>query len=262
MSVAPVGNAEIKSQLYSAFSKSGIETSLKAQLRLELIQLFKKQTGLVSKPSTKSKEHSISLNALNSIIIDHLQRYNYRYSLAVFLPECGLQTPQILSREDVIHVFHLENNRIITSGTDQQSCGLLEQVFSQLDQLKVTCTDKDTQTEQTKDTLDQKLKTLDEELLLRSESERLQPARSFEERMIRFERDCEDKYSKIYDDKINRFKANEISKIRLEEARKNREQMDKWIEECEKSYAQRAEKLKQREEELLDTVRRKERVCT
>ncbi len=57
-----------------------------------------------------------------------------------------------------------------------------------------------------------------------------------------------------------RFKEIELSKMRLEESRKYREQMDQWIQEYEKKYLERLDKLKQREEEVSKLWERKERV--
>ncbi len=56
------------------------------------------------------------------------------------------------------------------------------------------------------------------------------------------------------------FKETEMSRVRLEEQRKSRETLEKWMEDYEKSYSQRIEKLKQREDELVETVKRKQRV--
>jgi hypothetical protein len=62
--------------------------------------------------------------------------------------------------------------------------------------------DKDVQTDAVKESLDKKLQNIDEELLHRAETERLIPTKNIEERMIKFQRECEDKYRKELIDQV------------------------------------------------------------
>lgn len=59
---------------------------------------------------------------------------------------------------------------------------------------------------------------------------------------------------------MTRFREIELAKMRLEENRKYRDDMDKWTEVQEKKYQEKLDKLKQKEEELLIMLSKRERV--
>ncbi len=189
----------VKSKLYESFKSNGIETALKAQLRLQLIQLFKKHVGS-STLENLSRENSLVDAVLNSLIADHLLKFNYRYTLSVFLPECGLQAHSLLKPYEVLKFLNLDTQFLeLTSNAGQ---GMLAQILSLLAEKKREYSTKEIQTDVEKESLDKKLKVLDDELLLRTESERLIPVRNFEERLIKIQRECEEQYRQELSDQV------------------------------------------------------------
>jgi len=118
--------------------------------------------------------------------------------------------------------------------------------------------DKQIQTEAPKETLDKKLQSLNEELFARAESGRLFPFKSMQERLVKIEKEYEDKYQKLLREQLERFKETELSRLKIEEANKYREQISFWTQEQEKKYQERYEKLKQRELETLEVLKKKE----
>jgi hypothetical protein len=120
---------ELKAKLYDQFKSSQIESSLKAQLRIQLIQLFKAHSA-----GTNSKEKTLFETAVSSLIIDHLQCNNFSYSLSVFLPEFGIQLANVLGREDILKVLNIRNNAKLFNSLAQSDSrvGLLSQLLQEL----------------------------------------------------------------------------------------------------------------------------------
>ena len=186
-----------KLKLYESFQQSGIDQSLKAQLRLQLIQLFQKKSGVNYK---NDSDGSLFISAINSIIVDHLQHQNYQYSLSVLLPECGLPSHQLLKRDDIVKVLRL-NRLIRNQNVEDTRSSLLLQSFGQLIKMDTSSSDKEIQTDP-RDTLDKKLKTLDEELILRTETERIIPFKTMEERLVKLQYEYEEKYKRELEEKV------------------------------------------------------------
>jgi hypothetical protein len=59
---------------------------------------------------------------------------------------------------------------------------------------------------------------------------------------------------------MNRFKETELGRLRLEENKKMRDQIDSAMEEYERKYNDRVEKLRQREAETTKILKERERV--
>jgi hypothetical protein len=62
------------------------------------------------------------------------------------------------------------------------------------------------------------LRKIDYSYMEKIEVERVLPFKSLEERMVKYKRECEAKYSEDLDNEIRRLKEFEMSKIRMEEA--------------------------------------------
>jgi hypothetical protein len=66
--------------------------------------------------------------------------------------------------------------------------------------------------------LEQKLKRIDSTLKEASESERLVPFKTLEERMLKYKKELELKYLNDLESEVRRLKEFELSKLRIEEA--------------------------------------------
>nr|XP_008505493.1 PREDICTED: oral-facial-digital syndrome 1 protein-like [Equus przewalskii] len=87
---------ELRKKLYQTFKDRGILDTLKTQLRNQLIhELMHPVLSGELKPQSLSVEGSTLLvGASNSLVVDHLRRCGYEYSLSVFFPESGLAKEQ------------------------------------------------------------------------------------------------------------------------------------------------------------------------
>jgi hypothetical protein len=192
-----------RTKLFEAFQSSGIEDSLKSQLRLQLIQFIRKKSGI--DPISVPSESIVDLwtQIANSIVVDLLQICQYNYSLSVFLPEASIS----MSTVDRAYILQLLNSR----NHSYQSLHFSPQVPILVSLLKFFSFPKlqqasaEVQTEPYRETLDKKLKNVDSEFSNRTEAEG--SSRNIEERLIKFQREFEDKCRKEMEENVrNSFK--------------------------------------------------------
>lgn len=254
---------QAKIKLFEIFKSSGIENTLKAQLRTQLVQLFRTQYPVASAQTT-----SLFQTLINSLIAEYFETNGYPYSLSVFLPESGHSNSNNLPLQDILQALRIETNSrlyktLLSSNTKKSS--LLLRILEEIPKIQATGSDKDTQTE-IQETLDVKLKNIEEQTAQRLFQ---YPQRTIEDRLIKIQSEIEDRTRKemmgevffskrLLRTQLARFKENELSKMRIEEGRKYREQIDEWVTNQEKKYMAKHDALKEKESELLDMMRKRE----
>lgn len=277
---------EMKTKLFEMFQQSQIESSLKAQLRLQLIQMVKKHTNAESEG--EEKDLNLNRRVINSLLVDFFKSSKFSCSLSIFLPESGMSPTGLLSHEDIIKVLNIEpssklfrllnpsqgdneekngkslngNSQSLNGEKSTSNPSLLETILGALKELEPAKLEKDVQTDSPKPTLDMRLHILDEELQLRSETERLAPLRNMEERLLKFQRESEERHRKDLEKHMEQFRETELARVRSEEKRKLQDSNEAWISEQEKKYSERYEKLKQREEESVHKIQERNREMT
>ncbi|XP_001917216.3 centriole and centriolar satellite protein OFD1 isoform X7 [Equus caballus] len=166
---------ELRKKLYQTFKDRGILDTLKTQLRNQLIhELMHPVLSGELKPQSISVEGSTLLvGASNSLVVDHLRRCGYEYSLSVFFPESGLAKEQIFTMQDLLQLININPEsslyKSLISGFDKENQkGFLMQFLKELaeyHQAKESC-DAGTQTSSTfpsKDSLAEKLQVIDDQ---------------------------------------------------------------------------------------------------
>ncbi len=108
-------------------------------------------------------------------------------------------------------------------------------------------------------TLDQKLKQIDAEYMSSRVSERLQPFKELEERMVKYKREVDAKMREDLAAEIARIREIEMSSVRLEEASKYRVKMQEYRNELEQVHQEKISRLKQREAEITERCKTKGR---
>ena len=185
-------------QLFDQLKKNGVLDSLKSQLRGKLYeQLQAKNDPASAQPSFNSVKNKLNLKIAVSLISDLMKKCDMPYALSVFLPECGL-SHEILDKKDLVEVLALQHDDYIKSMGD--TTPLLLDIVNQIKSngsIRPNLTASATQTEDIGSehlSLDQKLKNIDYGLMERVQVERAMPFKSLEERMLKYKRECDQKY--------------------------------------------------------------------
>lgn len=259
---------ELKTNLKCAFKKTGVLDSVKAQIRKEFISSLtdKFPKGKGFSESGLDLRERLSL----SIIYHFLKHRNYNHSVSVFAAECGLDSKSAwLSEMDIVRSLQFGTQtdiyRLIVDKENQNDSNnsalherkqsvfdiLLDHLSS--DKSKRINTEISVQTENSlnvrglRESLEFQVQNLRSNFIIKRDAEKSSPTKSIEERMIQFQRECEERYRRDTESYLNYMKETEISKVRLEEAQKARTEVEITRNELESEYQRRLYEHTERE---------------
>jgi hypothetical protein len=221
-----------------------------------------------------------------SMVYHLLAQRDLKNSLSVFIAECGFERKSfLLSELDIVAALHISTTSAIYKkimdkelgvGTaHQQHDGskendghsnrnsILDHVASTFMDAEHKQVDMAVQTEGfgigAMESLDMQVKDLRQSYLSRLDAERLSPSRTVEERMILFQRDCEERFRRDLAIQVTYIRENETAKVRLEESRKARLDLDTVRQQMESDYQKKLQSRAEHESELNRSATEKER---
>lgn len=258
---------QLKANLKDALRKSGVLNSVKAQIRREFI------LGLSDKHLSKFNHTDATLDLRErlslSVIYHFLRDRNFNHSMSVFAAECGLDSKSAwLSEVDIVRslkfgtkseVYRVISEKVIKTAEENNLKSQIRlSVFDVLlDNLSPDSQDAfaeiSVQTEAgtynlgPRESLEHQMQNLRNSFISRRDAEKAAPAKSIEERLIQFQRECEEKYRRDSENYVNYMRDTEITKVRLEEAQKLRAETDIIRKELESDYQRRLHEHAERE---------------
>uniref|UniRef100_A0A9L0IMC8 OFD1 centriole and centriolar satellite protein n=1 Tax=Equus asinus TaxID=9793 RepID=A0A9L0IMC8_EQUAS len=255
---------ELRKKLYQTFKDRGILDTLKTQLRNQLIhELMHPVLSGELKPQSISVEGSTLLvGASNSLVVDHLRRCGYEYSLSVFFPESGLAKEQIFTMQDLLQLININPEsslyKSLISGFDKENQkGFLMQFLKELaeyHQAKESC-DAGTQTSSTfpsKDSLAEKLQVIDDQF---ADAYPQRPTlECLEIKLNEYKREIEQQLRAEMCQKLKYFKDTEIAKVKMEEKRKSKKEAAEFWNKFDRACQAKSEALISREKMTLERI--------
>ena len=262
----------LRISMKESLEKSGVIQSIKAQMRREFISNisnFKDSTKLYS------REYSLGLMAriMNSIVFHYLKSYDLEHTLSVYMAETDLNDKMILSEREAIDALHIgSKTKIYTefymepldSSQKSQKRSLLDSLIREFAAKTLgSVHDCSTQTEafgpSAREVLDNSMKNLYTSYRTKIELELLSPARSVEERILAYQRECEERFRRDYASQLEYMRGTEIAKMRLEEGRNNRLALESQKKDLAEEYERKLAELSQRESNQMETLLERER---
>ncbi|XP_046505109.1 oral-facial-digital syndrome 1 protein-like [Equus quagga] len=255
---------ELRKKLYQTFKDRGILDTLKTQLRNQLIhELMHPVLSGELKPQSLSVEGSTLLvGASNSLVVDHLRRCGYEYSLSVFFPESGLAKEQIFTMQDLLQLININPEsslyKSLISGFDKENQkGFLMQFLKELaeyHQAKESC-DAGTQTSSTfpsNDSLAEKLQVIDDQF---ADAYPQRPTlECLEIKLNEYKREIEQQLRAEMCQKLKYFKDTEIAKVKMEEKRKSKKEAAEFWNKFDRACQAKSEALISREKMTLERI--------
>ena len=244
---------ELKINLKEALKKSGVLKNVKAQIRKEFINNLADRGG--AKPFAKIElQLSLKSRIILSLVYNFLRQKLYMHTLSVFAAEIGVEIQSMLSEAEIVEALHFGSaSAAYTSFLSNESNNLAQQSLLELvvedvgtkalRGLHEACTQTDANGSTFRDYLDDNIRLLQNSFLSRRDYERMNPNRTLEERMILFQRDCEERYKRELTIQLSYIRDNEIAKMRLEENRNSRIALENMRKEMEFDYQKKIEIL-------------------
>jgi oral-facial-digital syndrome 1 protein len=210
-----------------------------------------------------------------SIVYHFLRQRNLQHSLSVFTAECGLDSKSAwLSELDIVQSLRFgSNSKVYREILERESSEISTANYSVFDVLldhfcsdvKRGTAEVGVQTESStsglgpREFLDTQVSELRRAFLLRRDAERDAPLRTVEERMLSFQRECEERYRRETEAYASYLKETEIAKVRLEEAEKARVEIEKLKGQLDTDYQRRLNEQAEREAASLRSMADRER---
>ena len=185
---------------------------------------------------------------LSSLVLDFLNNLGFKYSLSVFVPECG-DAAQFLSPSELSEYFKLEmpaNSSVLSH--------IISTYFSSISKPNQKSSSTQTLEESAVNVLEHKLVELDMQHIARNKED----TANMDEKILRIQRDCEKRMKLELQTHVARVRETEITAMKLEEANKYQQLLQKYKNDHEKLYSRELDALKTREKKLQDQLRSKE----
>ncbi|XP_033865689.1 centriole and centriolar satellite protein ofd1 [Acipenser ruthenus] len=260
---------ELRKRLYQTFKNRGVLDSLKTQLRNQLIHQLKHPvlSGEVPPQPMPVEADSVLVQASNSLVVDHLRRCGYEYSLSVFYPECGLETDKVFSTRDLLQLMNVSPRSVLyksltsTMQNENKKGFLMKLLIELTDHLHKARHDADTQTDSTphyRESLAEKMQLIDDQFaVLYQKGSRWE---SLEAKLSEYRKEIEGQIQAEMDQKLQHFKEVELAKLRMEEKEKSHKEVSELKRELERTYQTKSDALIIREKNSIERLQKQQEI--
>lgn len=262
---------DFRKDMYDSFKSNGILDNLKANARAKIFSELKKRNSssasgkdLTSiRGKIEGKDNNLIYKFWVSIINDFLKKNEMAYTMSVLIPESSLGS-QTLTKSELEEVLKLNTEPLDKESKVTSSTSLLQDIVEAMRRGQSIRPNQVTWSVQTEEgeeglTLDQKLKKVDLKYMEASAADRVMPYKVMEERMLKYKRECDERWSKEIQAEVAKIRDIEISHIRLEEAASYRAKLSEFRNELDTMHKQKLKELKLREWEILERWKTKDR---
>ncbi|KAL6750649.1 hypothetical protein V8C86DRAFT_789390 [Haematococcus lacustris] len=267
--VAGMSRRELSQQLHAQLKSTGVIGNVKSSLRAQLLQQLQHGNMLAIKPSAGDKL-SLKRRALNSMVADYLRAASYQYSLSIFTEESHMGNLAALTDNELLDVLHVENSSTLhyaimhacnTSKDVQGACFLtaLVEAIAAVGQ-SVQGSQQGNQTASSgQHGLQMRMQQLEDSYSAKIRAERMQPAQGLEQHLALYRAEIEEQGRAEVARQVERIRGVEVPAARLEEGVKWRKALEGERMELERLHSERLAKLRAREEESNDKIKRQQR---
>ncbi|NWH89610.1 OFD1 protein, partial [Aegithalos caudatus] len=258
---------ELRKRLYQTFKSRGVLDTLKTQLRNQLIHelMHPILTGELQPRMVPSEDSSLLTTASNSLVVDHLERCGYEYSLSVFFPESGLEKNKLWTVQDLLQFMRINPKsslyKSLTSGTRKENKGFLMQILIGLTEHHLNRETHSTETQTSsvppyRQSLAEKLQLIDEQFA----DSYPQKYKSLEVKLNEYRKEIEKQLQEEMYQKLEHFKEVEIAKIKMEEKVQTQKEISELRHELEKMHQAKSEALISREKNAIERLQKQQEI--
>ena len=291
---APAGSgacaseSQLRRELYSALKGSGVVSRLKCTLRAELVSRLRgheRERGWLTDADAPVPP-PLQRRIVDSLFVDYLRARGLEYTLAVFLPECGLPAEHALPREDMVSLLGKQaaaadalaeqqansagGGAMVAHSTGGGNNGgakvlpdrsLATCLVHAMHRQYVAAGDAATQTDALAGggRVERELEAVERMYEAKMAAEAMVPFAALEQRMAEYQNEVDRRAKEEIRAGIERVRQVELGTARLEEAAAQRRVLEARREDLDRVAADRLKTLHEREEAAADRLKRKER---
>lgn len=266
---------DYQAALYNSLEKKGILDNLKTQIRASLIKNFheEKQNNTNTVKIIRSKLEDFDFTKVKGmktsvgLIKDFFNKYSLVHTLSVFLVEIGFKDTEFYSENELKEIIYKGNSHLnnLDKENEREKINnyisnepLLVELIAKIiamNNKQFEASGTQTSNGSLTSNLDDKLAEVDKKhfntsLML----EQLLPGKVIEEKLLKYQRDYEQRYKVELEREIQQIKNIEMSNMRLEEHKKYSKMVEELRGEYEEKYYKRLEQLRKNEEEFNQKI--------
>lgn len=256
----------LRNRLYHSLRDKGTVDSIKSQLRNKIVEeLQQSYKGHLSVRDLKiPDEGSLLHRAANSLVADHLRSCQYDYSFSVFLPESRTAKDKIFATEDLLQLLGINPTsrlykKMVSGKRDHATKGFLWQLLCELSALHSNAVQEaGVQTDLIRvaavSSLDERLNGVDDFYSSKRDEHFRTSVVAVEDRLMSFQRQLEERYTKDLKLELARMKDNEIARIKMEEKENSRRELEQLRRELERQYQSKTDALLLKERNTMERI--------
>jgi len=269
---------DLKGKIFHSIKESGIIDNLKGQLRKSMINNLRTRSSINGNINAKNSSNLLSATmyskkgdnwiqkVLDNLILHHIKRSNYHYTLSLFQQESGLKK---YSKSLVVELLKkvgikpndIKNKSLILSdysiNSTQSTTTLNEEswiIWEIMTALSEKSCDKiqNSTTEAKVLSLADKLQAVDNDLVNRCHKPTVshESVTSLHSAVREAEKEVERRYKMIFE----QWKLYELTKVKTTEAENSKKMIDARVKELETDYRQRVNALENREKNAVERL--------
>ncbi|KAG0557376.1 hypothetical protein KC19_11G124600 [Ceratodon purpureus] len=271
---------ELRRQLYASLRSTGVLDSMKGQLRARLLEHLRHHKEDLIQPKKKQRKPSLIERLLSSLFLDYLESNGFTFTVSVFMPESQMASWPPFSYQEMLELLHLgptsDLHVRLKLGGEGREC-LAHQLVTVLQQMadRNSIQEVSTQTSpaeackramRTSCTsprqLERSLKEVEDAYIRKKEAHEAQralPHHSLEDKLTVLHQEFDARVNAEVALQVCRIRDYEINAARMDEAARYRRQLARDREELEDMHKSRMDRVKAREESLLERMLSKEK---
>ncbi|KAJ3024155.1 oxidative DNA demethylase [Thoreauomyces humboldtii] len=228
---------ELRTRLFETLRSKGVADKLKSQLRAKIVAELKLRIHRPTEQSDPALEASrgrLLNQVLDSLVIGYLRSRGLDFTLSVFLPESGCSDGiRVLTEEDVMQALHLDHRtpfyhalRGSMEGNTNETL-LVNLVTGLIHVADLGMVETGCQTElEVEDLIESRVRETDRRLDQRTQDQSRLHAVALEERMLRFQREIENRLQREAEQRFTEFRSIELAQMRIEERRRHEREIE------------------------------------
>ncbi|TMW67614.1 hypothetical protein Poli38472_011234 [Pythium oligandrum] len=261
---------ELKQEMFRSLKDTGTVEAIRAQLRRRFIEKLKQHgrkarqaqeaNGDVDPAENDEEEPTVRRwtleeQLIHGLVHDYLERHGLEHTTAVFVPEIG-GVKEYLPSEAILEMLKLPTTDIekmqdaLATGTPLVTI-LIKDL---LRRASVTTMSSGTQTAMDchdhRIQLENQLRRVENTFLAETAHQKANPLQSFEERVLRYQREYDELCEKRLQEDLERFKTTELALMRVEERKRYERESESLKATLFQEHRDRLRRLQDQEREL------------